>query len=121
MSPSWELYRAAASHEVAHAVVGCHSEPRRLAVAAHEYIAYVVFFATMDPQLRSELLTKFPGAGFQTAGQISDISHIVNPNQFCVDSWRHYLRVSNRAQWLGRIIAGDVVPEPTDDPDASTR
>lgn len=121
MPPSWELYRAAASHEVAHAVVGCHSEPRRLAVAAHEYVAYVVFFATMDPQLRSALLTKFPGVGFQTTGQISDINHIVNPNQFGVDSWRHYLRVSNRAQWLRRIIAGEVVPEPADDPGASTR
>lgn len=121
MPPSWELYRAAASHEVAHAVVGCHSEPRRLAVAAHEYVAYVVFFATMDAQLRAALLAKFPGAGFRTAGQISDISHMVNPNQFGVDSWRHYTRVRDGGQWLRKIIAGEVVPEPADDPGASSR
>jgi hypothetical protein len=121
MPPTRELYRAAAAHEVAHAVVGCQSEPRRLAVAAHEYVAYVVFFATLEPQMRSRLLMKFPGAGFQSAGQISDISHIVNPNQFGVDSWKHYLRIRDGAQWLRRIIAGEVVPVLADDPDASMR
>lgn len=121
MPPSQELYRAAASHEVAHAVVGCHSAPRRLAVAAHEYVAYVVFFATMEPHLRSELLAKFPGVGVKTSGQISDVSHIINPNQFGVDAWRHYLKVGQRAQWLRRVIAGEVVPDPVDDPGASER
>ena len=121
MPPSTELYRAAASHEVAHAVVGCHSEPRRPAVAAHEYVAYVVFFATMDAGLRTALLAKFSGTGFRTVGQISDISHIVNPNQFGVDAWRHYLKVKNGAQWLRNIIAGEVFLEPADDPSASMR
>lgn len=121
MPPSQELYRAAASHEVAHAVVGCHAAHARLAVAAHEYVAYVVFFATMEPQLRSDLLRKFPGTGFKTTGQISDVSHIVNPNQFGVDAWQHYLKTDDRAQWLRRIIAGEVVPEPVDDPGASER
>ena len=119
--PSLELYRAAAAHEVAHSVVGCHSEPRRLAVAAHEYVAYVVFFATMDPSLRAEVLRKFAGRGFQNPGQISDLSHFVEPNQFGVDAWRHYLRVANRAQWLRRVIAGEVVPDLVEDADASTR
>lgn len=121
MPPSLELYRSAAAHEVAHAIAECESEPRRLAIAAHEYVAYVVLFATMSPELRKDLLGKFPGKGFRSTAQISDISHIVDPNQFGVDSWRHYLRVDNGARWLRRIIAGEVVPEPVDDPGASTR
>lgn len=121
MPPSLELYQAAAAHEMAHAVVGCHSEPKQLPVAAQEYIAYVVFFATMDPQLRAALLIKFSGTGFKTAGQISDINHIVNPNQFGVDSWRHYLRAKNRVGWLRQVVAGDVVPVLFEDPDASSR
>lgn len=121
MPPSWELYRAAVSHEVAHAVVGCHSETRRLAVAAHEYVAYVTLFATMDQQLRTALLAKYPGSGFRTAGQISDISHMVNPYRFGVDAWRHYVRVRDGGQWLRKIIAGEVVPDPADDPGASAR
>lgn len=121
MPPSRELYRAVASHETAHAVVGCHSEPRRLPVAAHEYVAYVTLFATMDPPLRSAILATFPGAGFETAAQIGDLAHAVDPNRFGVASWRHDLRVRDRDGWLGRVVAGEAIPEPGEDPDASAR
>ncbi|MDO8903221.1 DUF6639 family protein [Hydrogenophaga sp.] len=106
-----ELYRSAAAHEMAHAVVGCHAEPTGLPVAAHEYVAYVAMFATMDPVLRERLLAKFPGTGFVNTLQINDINHIVNPNQFGVDAWRHYLRSTNKAAWLREIITGQVVQE----------
>ncbi|MBI5279065.1 MAG: hypothetical protein HY854_21700 [Burkholderiales bacterium] len=84
-------------------------------------MAYIVFFATMDPKLRVEVLKKFPGAGFKSTGQISDINHIVDPNQFGVDAWRHYLTVKGGERWLRDVIAGKVVPEIPDDPDASSR
>lgn len=121
MPPSRELYRAVASHEVGHAVVGCHAAPRPLPVAAHEYVAYVVLFATMDPPLRAAILARFPGSGFRTSGQISDVAHVVNPNRFGVDAWRHFLRVDDRERWLKRVIAGEVVPEVVADPGAETR
>jgi hypothetical protein len=92
-----------------------------LAVAAHEYVAYVVLFETMNPDLRREILAKFPGKGFGSTAQISDISHIVEPNQFGVDSWRHYLKMKDGARWLNRIINGEIIPDPVDDPGASTR
>jgi hypothetical protein len=111
------LYRAAAAHEMAHAVVGCHSGTGRLPVAAHEYVAYVVLFATMDPALRDRVLAKFPGKGFSTTLQINDITHIADPNQFGVDAWRHYLGRRDRAAWLREIVAGNVVQEfPKDGP-----
>lgn len=112
-----ELYRSAAAHEMAHAVIGCHTVPRGLPVAAHEYVAYIVMFATMDPALRGRLLAKFPGPGFINTLQINDINHIVNPNQFGVDAWRHYQRRNDRAAWLRDIISGNVVQElPTEGP-----
>jgi hypothetical protein len=121
MPASRELYRAVASHEVAHAVVGCHSEPRRLPVAAHEYVAYVVLFATMDSALRAAILAQFPDAGFESAAQISDLNHLVDPNRFGVRSWRHYLKARDHDAWLRRVIGGDVVPELSADPDAASR
>lgn len=121
MPASRELYRAVAAHEVGHAVVGCQSEPRPLPVAAHEYVAYVVLFATMDPPLRAAILARFPGTGFRTSGQISDVAHVVNPNQFGVDAWRHFQRVADRERWLKRVIAGEVVPEAVADPGAEER
>ncbi|MEI7444085.1 MAG: DUF6639 family protein, partial [Burkholderiales bacterium] len=104
-----------------HAVVGCHAEPRRLPVAAHEYVAYVTLFATMDPSLRSAILATFPGAVFGTAAQIGDLAHTADPNRFGVASWRHYLRVRDRDGWLRRVVAGEAIPEPGEDPDASAR
>lgn len=68
-----ELYRSAAAHEMAHAMVSCHTEPSPLPVAAHEYVAYVVMFATMEPKLRKCLLAKFPGKGFSNTLQINDL------------------------------------------------
>jgi len=112
-----DLYRSVAAHEMAHAVVGCHSEPRLLPVAAHEYVAYVVLFATMEPGLRQRLLAKFPGSGFSSTLQINDINHIANPNQYGVDVWRHYLNRPNRSAWLREVISGQVIPEfPRDGP-----
>lgn len=106
-----ELYRAVAAHEMAHAVVGWCGATRRLPTAAHEYVAYVVLFATMDPGLRERVLAKFPGTGFTSTLQINDVAHIADPNQFGVDAWRHYLRRPDRAAWLREVIAGNVVPE----------
>ena len=112
-----ELYRALAAHEMAHAVVGCHSEPRQLLVPAHEYVAYVVMFATMEPGMRGRLLARFSGKGFSSTLQINTINHLANPSQFGVDAWRDYLRRPAREAWLRDVIAGRVVQEwPTDGP-----
>ena len=66
------LYRSAAAHEVAHAVVACHADPA-LPVPAHEYVAYVVMFATMEPALRVRLLARYPGRGFGSVLEINTI------------------------------------------------
>lgn len=118
---TWELYRAAASHEVAHAIVGCHTEPRIVPVAAHEYVAYVVMFATMDPALRSAILEQFPGPGFGTSFQINDLNHVVDPNRFGTDAWKHYLRTGEHKRSLRQVIAGEVVIEVAPDPGAESR
>jgi hypothetical protein len=104
-----ELYASAASHEMAHAVVGCHAWPRQLSTAAHEYVAYVVMFGTMAPGLRERVLAKFPGPGFTSTLQISDIGHLADPNRFGVDAWRHYLGRRDRDAWLRSVIAGEAV------------
>ena len=112
-----ELYRAVAAHEMAHAVVGCNAGPASLPVAAHEYVAYVALFATMEPRLRERLLAKFSGSGFGSTLEINDMNHFANPNQFGVDAWRDYLRRKDRDAWLREVIAGRVVDTwPTDGP-----
>ena len=112
-----ELYRAVAAHEMVHAVVGCNADPAGLPVAAHEYVAYVTLFATMEPGRRDRLLAKFPGTGFSSTLQINDMNHFANPNQFGVDAWRDNLRRRDRDACLREVIAGRVVETwPTDGP-----
>lgn len=104
-----ELYRSAAAHEMAHAVIACHSGPGDLPVPAHEYAAYVVMFATMDPALRDDVLARFAGRGFDNVLQINTIVYLADPLQFAADAWRHYLKRRDRAAWLRDVIAGRVV------------
>jgi hypothetical protein len=115
--PDDELYRSAATHELAHAVIGCQPRPRPLPVPAHEYAAYVAMFATMQPALRARILARDPGHGFDQALQINSLVYAVDPLHFAVEAWRHYQRRTDRAAWLRAVIAGEVVVDlPTDGP-----
>lgn len=112
-----ELYRSAAAHEMAHAVVACQGDPMALPVPAHEYAAYVVMFATMDPGLRSDVLARIAGRGFDNPQQINTLVYLSDPLQFAADAWRHYLKRRDKAAWLRDVIAGRVVqPFPTEGP-----
>lgn len=115
--PEAELYRSAATHELAHAVVGCQPGARQLPVPAHEYAAYVVMFATMAPPLRARVLAQYPGRGFDSPLQINSLVYIADPLQFAADAWRHYLARRNGPAWLRAVVAGEVVQDlPTDGP-----
>lgn len=112
-----ELYRSAASHEMAHAVVGCNAASPELPVPAHEYVAYVAMFATMEPAQRQRVLARFGGTGFDNTLQINTVVYMVDPLQFAADAWRHYLKRRDGAAWLRDVVAGHVVQVfPTDGP-----
>lgn len=112
-----ELYRAAASHEVAHAVAACNVAADSPPLAANEYTAYVVMFATMAPDLRRRILADFPGQGLANTLQIHPFVYLADPLQFGVDAWRHYLRRPDGAAWLRDLVAGRIVQDlPTDGP-----
>jgi len=105
-----EMYRGVAAHEMAHAMVGCQPGGPQASVAAHEYVAYVTLLGTLAPATRRRVLARFEGRGFESVLQINDLVHAVDPQQFGVDAWRHYLRRADRAGWLRDVVAGGIVP-----------
>lgn len=105
------LYQSIVAHEVAHAVVGCHIGERPLPTAAHEYVAYVVMFATMDPPTRQAALQVNPGQGYDHDAQINDLQYAFDPMRFGVEAYRHWLRQRDGADFLRRVLAGQVVSE----------
>jgi len=105
------LYQSVVAHEVAHAIVGCHIGGRKLPTAAHEYVAYVVMFSTMDPAERQAALQVNPGQGYDHDAQINDLQYAFDPMRFGVEAYRHWLRQRDGADFLRRVLAGQVVSE----------
>ena len=108
---SQQLYRSVVAHEVAHALVGCHLDGRRLVNAAHEYVAYVVMFATMEPATLSAVLAAMPGHGFTYDTEINDMRYTLDPMTFGLDAYRHWLRQADGMGFLRRVVDGQVVPD----------
>lgn len=108
---SGPLWRSVVAHEAAHALVGCHLQGRPLPGAAHEYVAYVAMFATMDPALRQAALAAMPGTGFDHDAQINDLGYALDPMRFGVESYRHWLRQPDGDAFLRSIVRGSIVPE----------
>jgi hypothetical protein len=108
---SSRLYRAVVAHEVAHALVGCHLQGRPLPNAAHEYVAYVVLFATLDEATRSAALAAMPGPGFEHDAEINDFQYAFDPMSFGVQSYRHWLRQPDGVGFLRDVVRGAIVPD----------
>lgn len=105
---STALYQAVVTHEVAHAIVGCHLGGRVLPTAAHEYVAYVVMFATLDPATRDLALAATPGAGLEHEADINDFRYAFDPMRFGVEAYRHWTQQTDRNGFLTDVIRGRV-------------
>jgi hypothetical protein len=105
------LWRAVVAHEVAHALVGCHLQGRPLPSAAHEYVAYVTMFATLDEATRDAALAAMPGRGFDHAAEINDVTYAFDPMRFGVEAYRHWLRQPDRDRFLREVLVGAIVPD----------
>jgi hypothetical protein len=106
-----KLFRSAVAHEVAHVLVGCHLGERRLPLAAHEYLAYVTMFATMEAENREQILAANPGTGFRRTEHINEIVYAIDPELFGVESYRHWEQQPDSQGFLRRMVAGEVVSD----------
>jgi hypothetical protein len=104
-----ELYGSLIAHEVAHAVASCNFTARRPPIEATEYIAYVTMLATMEPGLRSRVLKKFPGEGFEKEIEINSMMYMLDPMRFAAQAYRHYLKPGNGREFLRAVVSGRAV------------
>lgn len=105
------LFRSVVAHEVIHALVGSHLRGRALVNAAHEYVAYVAMFATMDSDTLRAVLAAKPGQGFVYDTEINDMRYTLDPMTFGLEAYRHWLKQPDGVQFLRNVINGSVVPE----------
>lgn len=105
------LYRSVATHEVAHAIARCQKPARSLSRLAHEYLANVTMYATMEPALRERMLAAHPGTGYEHERQINILDYLFDPALFGADAYRHWTQQVDRAGFLRRVLEGKVIVE----------
>lgn len=98
------LYRAITSHEIAHAIAfqNFKEQPSSLGL---EYIAYVTFFATLNPAQRTEILGHYPyDAAWQS---YAVILYLGDPLEFGAHAYQHFLRQKSGESFFFKILAGE--------------
>jgi hypothetical protein len=106
-----EIYRALVAHEVAHVVAANNFQIPKPTVQAHEYIAYVTTFATMDAVQRKRVLEKFPGDGFETELQMNTAIYLCDPMRFGAEAYRHFVKKGKDTDYFRLILSGYVMIE----------
>ena len=104
-----EIYRALVAHEVAHVVAAHNFRIRRPRVEAHEYIAYVTAFATLDKAQRERVLDQFSGDGFDTEQQMNTTIYLCDPMRFGAEAYRHFVKKGRAADYFRLILSGRVL------------
>jgi hypothetical protein len=112
VEPDLAAYRSVVAHEVTHAVLHCHlPDDDALPRVAHEYVAYVAMFATMDAALRELVLLSYPGEGFDDVSQVNLLSYVFDPVAFGVEAYRHWRRQPDGLGFLRAVIDGKIIRE----------
>lgn len=99
-----ELYRSFVAHEAAHAYAHHRFRTVRPTRIAHEYLAYVVQFATMAPPLRARILEAARLDGFGREEEVSPVYHALAPHSFGIKSYLHFLRDDAGEAFLRRVL-----------------
>ena len=97
------LHRSLVSHEVAHHIAPANFKIEKPAVVAHEYIAYVMMFATMAPYQRDRILERFPG---DTERPFNLTLYMLAPHFFGAQAYRYFTGLKDRQQFLERVLSG---------------
>ena len=105
------LYRSVATHEVAHAIARCQKRSRPPSKLAHEYLANVVMYATMEPAQRERLLAAHPGTGYEHERQIGILDYVFDPALFGANAYRHWSTQPDRIGLLRRVLDGTAIVE----------
>lgn len=104
------LYASFVAHELAHAILDQHADQHPVSLLAHEYIAYVAQFSTMDDKLRDGILARYPLQGFSDLSEVSAIYYALDPCAFGVKAYLHFRDSADRSGLLRKLLSGAIQP-----------
>lgn len=105
------LYRVMAAHEAAHAITHANFRTPVPTIQAKEYLAYVVAFAAMPPELRSRALRATPTEGFEDIGRFTPLLYMFDPMRFGAEAHRHFSSRPDPAWLIESILAGELLQD----------
>lgn len=103
------LYRSMAAHEVSHIIIKRNFSIQEPQIKAKKYIAYFAMFAQMPTNYRMQLLEKLPYTAFDTEWDINAILYMLDPVQFGVSAYKHYLKLKDKRTFVQRILSGQAL------------
>jgi len=99
------LWRSYVVHELTHAAIHASCGQVCPDRAAHEYIAAVAQISSMPAHLRREILGSYRKLeGFSNKAEISEIYYALNPCQFMVKSYLHYIKPGNGHRFIRSLL-----------------
>jgi hypothetical protein len=101
-----ELYRSLAAHEAAHVIAASNFSVSKPTIQATEYIAYVVMFEVMDPDLRSRISSGYPALGITSAERLTELLCLADPMRFGIESYRYHTRPEVGLRFLRLVLDG---------------
>jgi hypothetical protein len=85
--PSAELWASYAVHEFTHALIDPHLAQAQSRRVTHEFIAYALQLATLEPELRGRILAHYGARRFTNEQGVNVVTYSFAPHRFAVRSF----------------------------------
>jgi hypothetical protein len=109
------MHASIAAHEIAHGIFHERSAHLDLPETAHEYVAYVVQFATLPPDLQKSLSEQDDLPAVTNLFMFSFFLLRADPERFALNAYRHFHQPENGCGFLHRVLESRVhFPPPSD-------
>ena len=95
-----ELYTSIIIHEIAHALFWKNGGKDVLAREIHEYFAYAIQLALLDEGHRNKVIYSNNVPAYSNRSEISEEYYLMNPTQFAVKSYLHFISVKDDWSYL---------------------
>ena len=101
-----EMYKSFIVHEVGHAIVDENSSGRPVSRLAHECMAYITQFGTMNHILRKRILDRFAHLSISSLTELSTLTYLMSPDVFAVKCYKHFIKQNDKKGFINDFLIG---------------
>ncbi len=103
------IFETVLRHELGHALLYQTLAGREIGLAAHEYIAYALQIDAMSPNVRTVFLKTNDAKPPQNLDIFNALIAGFAPGKFAAKAWLHFSQSEHGCDFIGKLVAGDIV------------